>query len=199
MRRSSSRIVIGALAACALVAGGVALEAILSARRTPREAIAGPAFAPPTIAVFDLEQVLAGSRRRAEMEDELKREFEVKRGELDKLRNEIKKYQEELGMMKGDSPEHQRLERLVHQKTADAEFTEKQFTEEIERLRTTRFQVLLTEIQRVVAELAGARGIDLVLQRKLTLQDGMPSWEAVFHALPELDVTRDLIETLNKQ
>ena len=49
----------------------------------------------------------------------------------------------------------------------------------------------------VAEQLHTCPNVDIVLQKKLTLEEGMPSWESVFYHRPEFEITDAVIRLVN--
>ena len=155
-------------------------------------------FTPPTVAVIDVEAVLDGMKRRQKMQEDIVNQFEAKKQALAKLNDEIEEIKGEMTLVKEGSEAHHTLERRLGYKQTEMDISQKRYLEQLQRERDDRFAELLDEIKTTSKQYCTDRGIDLLIQRRLTIQPGMPSWYSIFHVDDRMEVTNEIIEILNR-
>ncbi len=184
----------GVAGCCALLVGFL----VFGGDRDQGTASQPTIFPVARIAVIDLEKVLEGMKRRAELEAEIRQEYESKKQSLEEAQKQIQKLRGELELLKSGSEDAGRLEKEIVQKEAELDYNKKRFTSDLEEKRNRHFDGLLERIHEVTQSYAGERGINLVLQRQLRIQPETPPWEAVVHAEHALEITGDIVEILNR-
>lgn len=179
----------------ALLTSVLALVAIGAVRLVGQEAPRGGG--PVRLGVVDLEAVFEASEQRRTLEKEIYDEFDLRITALEELKAEIQKLRQSMALVKEGSEEHARFQEEVTIKGARLELLDKRFQAELQKQRTASFERVYGTIRGEVEKVAGELGVDLVLQRSLTLQESMPSWESVLFAASHLDITRQVIERVN--
>ena len=156
-------------------------------------------FSAPTVGVIDIEVVLDGMKRRAVLESQLLEEFRAKGEKLEKLEAEIESLRGEMALIQRGSDQFLALEKKLAYKNAERELDEKKVLNEFESRKAELFDQLLRDIHTATVQYADDEGIDLVFQKRLTLQPGSPSWVSVFHAREELVIDKAILEILNSE
>ncbi len=141
--------------------------------------------------------------RAADVVDDLSRQAELdadyqeKKAHLAALEKELQRLKGEMGLVKDGSTEHRNLQTQLLHGTADLQFEAEQSEKDFIRKRATKFKIVLDLIHKKTVEYCKSRNIDMVLQKKLTLEENMPSWESVFYHRPEFEITDDVIRLIN--
>ncbi|MGE3165273.1 MAG: OmpH family outer membrane protein [Planctomycetota bacterium] len=189
-RTAGSRLTGSRLASVALIMTLLFVVAAWS-RPGPGDALAQsvPSLGGLRVAVVDLEQVFEASPRKKALEAALDNEFREKRNALVQMEQEIKNLQQEMTLVNPGSEQHVALQEQLAVKTTRLKLYQERSVGELDGRRVTSFDEVYAEIKVAVSKVAAAERIDLVLQRRLVLQEGMPSWESVLYASPVLDIT----------
>lgn len=182
------------LVCLSLVASVVAIA--LFANAAPSGANAADTV-PPTVAFLDLESVFDQSIEKQRVEKELTDFIDETRAELEALGQEIDSLKRKTGLLNKSSPEYSKNMEEVIQKNARLQMKEKGAEETVATQWTTFREKHIADIRAASEQVAAARGIDLLLQKKLPKQDGVPDWDIVFFASPGLDVTDQVLSVIN--
>lgn len=141
------------------------------------------------IAVVDLERVFDSSPKKKALEAALETEYREKSGVVAGMEKEIKGLQQEMTLVNPGSPEHNALSEQVALKLTRKKLYEERSEGELIGRRLASFDEVYTEVKAVVASVAVAERFDLVLQRRLVIQEGSPPWDSVLYANDALDIT----------
>lgn len=181
-------------AVLSLLPGAAAALAVLAAAEAQQKAPADPrAFKPPRIAVLESSRLYDGFNKMKDAESRLKEE----RKRIKELKDQKRQAEEELKSVQPFTRRHRELALKVKELEYDALELEqgagRTFLESLSKLRL--------EVKTGIEKYATGRELDLVLERTLAFQDenGSNSTLPVVHyARPELDITDDLIDLLNR-
>ena len=154
-------------------------------------------FQPPTVAIIDLERAFDESQNRDELEKEIQREFKSKYHAFENLEKELTRLKKELVLVVEGSDEYRKLQKSILYKGVDLKFSEEELKRDLNAKKNKAFGRVYEVIYRTTREYARSRGINLILQRQLTIQPGSPPWESIFYFDPALDVTNDIIALVN--
>jgi outer membrane protein len=179
------------------LSAGLVAAAIVSAV-TSALAQAPPA-APPAagtgvtrIAFVDVQRVLArsaaGVAAREQLEREkatMQKEMDAKRGELEKLREEIEK---KGPLMTADARRDK--QELFERKRRDAARLVDDFQKELEKKEQGLLQKVLQDVSGVVERVGKQRGLQLIVERR---------GATVLYAAPEADLTDEIIRAYDQE
>lgn len=169
-------------------------------------AVDDPRSEAPRVAVVDLFQVLREAEPFRKSEVEIRAWIDEQKAALEAMKKDVDLLEAEVGSMSEDSPGY-------HERQAELEMRKLQFRQmfdarERERLRRIREDQRRSfeDARRAIAEVATARGIDLVLQRRSGEPDGADPAELtseiylrdVLYCDESLDITRDVLSILNR-
>jgi Skp family chaperone for outer membrane proteins len=181
------RAVLFSLPVAAALAVFAAAEAQQKAPVNPRT------FKPPRIAVLESSRLFDGFNKMKDAETRLKED----RKRVKELKDQKRQAEEELKSVQPFTKRHRELALRVKELEYDALELEqgagRTFLESLSKLRL--------EVKTGIEKYAEGRELDLVLERKLVFQDengGNSAFPVVHYARPELDITSDLIELLNR-
>ena len=149
------------------------------------------------IAAIDLERAFDECDMKKKFQEELDADFQAKKARLQEMEKELKRIKGEMDLVTEGSEEHRNLQTQALHKTADLQFEAEQSEKDFKQKRAEKFKVVLDLIQRKTTEYCEAKSIDFVFQRKLTIEESMPSWESVFYHRPQFDITDDVIRLVN--
>lgn len=151
------------------------------------------------IAVVDLEAAFDASPQKNSLQDQLESEFKEKATTLETLQLEIQKLEQSKALVKVGSEQHLSYQEQIAVKTTRLRVAEERFTKELDRRRAESFDQIYAEIKTITNRVAQSLGIDLVIQRRLTIQESMPSWESVLYARDGMDITQNVIQALTEK
>lgn len=183
----------------AVLGACVVLASIFWGHSGPSSADAqvAPGSSSTQVAVVDLEQVFDASPQKKLLETQIEADFKEKLATLEGMEADIKKLQNALTMVKPGSPLYDKHQEDIAVKTTRLKASQERFSMELDRRRADSFERIYEEIKGVVRKVAGEMGIDLVLQRRLTIQDNMPSWDSVLFARDGLDITPLVVNAIS--
>lgn len=188
----------------------VLAAAVTAAAACPTFAQA-PAAAPPSrgTAVFNVARVMKDYQKWQYFAEQMNKERTEKGGELAKIRNEVMKIEKDLQgeqMLQKKAEMEQKL--IALQRAFDDK--ERQLRKEIDEKSATHLRTLFAEIRTVVDAVAKTNGFELVMAYPDALtQEDMnspvyfemklrPGAAMPFYVSPSIDITKVVVDTLNK-
>jgi outer membrane protein len=164
------------LAACALLSSGSVLAQTPGSR----------------IAYVDVQRVLARSAAGVAARDQLERdkaskqkEVEARRGEIDKLREELEKK----GALLSQDARREKQDTL-ERKVRDLRRLADDFQKELERKEQGLLQQALQEIAGIIERIGKQKGYMMVLERRAA---------GVLYGSPEVDITDEIIKAYDQE
>ncbi|MGH7150164.1 MAG: OmpH family outer membrane protein [Planctomycetota bacterium] len=162
---------------------------------------------PAQVGVVDLGECLRGYGKVKTDLEELRKNLEARLGALKARAEELKKKEKELAILDRESEEFFERRRDLDAELFKLEADDKR----LKRFRAEREETVklgaYEDIRRVVAEVAGAKGLDLVLKmdkvdpgeaRSLEERGQMASLRTVLYSRPDLDITPEVTRLLNR-
>lgn len=151
--------------------------------------VSAPATAETRIGVVDLRQALFSSDDAQVFSEQLQRDFSDDEEEVRKTQESARKMKERLetdGAMMNES-ERQKLAGEFQEKVKEFNFLKQRLDSTVSSRKQSFLESARPEVDAAVKELLDENNLDLIL----------PS-EAVVYADPEMDLTADLLEKLNR-
>ena len=186
-----------AIVGATLVFGGLVFGGLLSTVTYPSDATSP--FQPPRIGVIDVERVFEQSNERTVLEKQIFEEFDPRSKTLKDLDQEIGRLEKEKILVVNGSDAYRTLEKSIVIKRANLKFGMEELQKDLDQRRTEAFEKVYEMIYRKTKAYAQSQDIDLVFQRQLTIRQNAPAWESVFYFIPELDITDDVIASVNRE
>jgi outer membrane protein len=175
-----------ALAGGVVVASALALGALVWAQAP------APPAPPPKIAYIDVSRVLArsaaGVAAREQLEKDkgaMQREMDTKRGEIEKLRDELEK---KSALLTGDA--RREKEETLERKRRDATRLADDFQRELGRKEQQLASRVLQDLSGVVERIGKGKGFYLILERR---------GAGVLYSAPEADLTEEIIRAYDQE
>ncbi|MCI0589648.1 MAG: OmpH family outer membrane protein [Planctomycetes bacterium] len=185
-----------------LLAAAVGLLAVAATSSLP----AG-AQAPLQVGFVDLNECLRGYGKVKTDLEEFRKNLDARVGALKTRADELNKKGKELAILDRESEEFFERRRDLDAEMFKLEADEKR----LKRFRAEREETVklgaYEDIRRVVAEVAGAKGLDFVLKmdktdpaeaRSLEERSQMAGLRTVLYSRPELDITPEVTRLLNR-
>lgn len=171
-------------------------------------AVCLPALAAPKIAVADLEKVFKEYYKSKIAEDVIRQQSDVYRAYLLKLRDEVRKLEEEYKVARDGAQNlalnetaRREFEALAARKTeevaakrAEAEKYAVEKNNQMRELELAKRREIIADIRNEIKRRAAAEGLDLVLDASGRTSNDV---SAVLYANPAMDLTAELIKALN--
>ena len=171
--------------------GAVAVSSAASQAQTPAAApaAAGPALTAPTVAVVDMQRVLAESQAGKSIQSQLDAERRKIRDEVTKLDEEIKTAENEFRRQRAvTAPEAQQEQaQAVEQRRASAQRFLQDRQEAFQKGESDALNVVSDNMRDIVQQLSSERHVGLVLRKEIVLS----------LADKNMDITDDVIQRLN--
>jgi len=174
----------------------LALFCVLAAGRALERGATAPAAA-PSVGVVDLARVFEGCEKWRDMQKVLELRREKRQKEIEAVLKEIENLRKKLDRFSPSSKEFLDTQALLIKKEALARTMSAQYDIELQRSEEAQSEALADEINAVCAELARECGISVVIQRTLEMEGGR--WESVLYVEPQSDLTKRLIDRLNRK
>lgn len=143
-----------------------------------------------TLAVLDAQAVLLNNTHAIQARNKLKAQTAAEQEKLDALRDEVSALEARFRKEGGALSEHERHEMQEEAHHLLEEYNElaEQIQSQIENEQNALVKQLEPRMRQVVTALSQERGIDMVLEKN-----------AVYLAVPEQDITQEVIKRLNQQ
>lgn len=159
-------------------------------------------FRPPSTAVIDIAQVFDQYEKRRDRQDQLQAETKTLEDQLKDLERRYKDIEAELPQIESD----ERKAELAMQKVQIQFDVDRLKKKELKRLRDTQIkyiQEIRDEITTEIQTYATAQDLDLVLEMTVTAEGEGPvggfRWPIVHFVKPELVITKEIAERLNRR
>lgn len=163
---------------------------------------AGRAFKPPSTATVDIAEIFDKYEKRRDRQAELQAESKGLEAKLKGLEEKYKALLQEISLAEAQETK----KNLAVQKAALEFEVESLKKGEVDRLRQTQFkyiQEIRDEITQEIRDYAVARDLDLVIEKTITAEGegSFPGlrWPIVHYAKPELDITKEIADRLNRR
>lgn len=192
-----SSVWFGAAVAMAMTVLGTLLVPGLLVQGVPVGDAVGDVPASAKIAVIDLERAFEESDMKKKFQVELDADYQGKKTKITEMGKELNRLKGEMELVTEGSAEHRSLQTQILHKTADLQFEAEQSEQDFKNKRAEKFKVVLDLVHKKTAEFCTAKDIDIVLQKKLDLNENLPSWDSVFYLRPEFEITDDVIRLIN--
>ena len=172
-----------------------------------RDAAAQDKDKPLKIGVVDVAEVFDKFNERISREKELRARTERLKYEIDNLRKQAEKIAAEMEKLEEDSEEYRKKQEQLIKITSGAQIKAEKGKSDILKRELSERQELYAMIRNAVGKYAGQNGYDLILKTddmrvtgtSAVSQDIQMSMRIVLHSTKTMDLTRTIIEILNKQ
>lgn len=149
--------------------------------------MAAPAAKAPTVAVINLPLIMNEIPQSKAAEEALAKEFAPRQAELQSLQTKGAKLAQDLQSGKYQGDQLIAKQRELAQMQSDFQLMARAFQEDERKRSTEEQRKVAVEVQNAIDAIAMERGIDLVI-REMTIA----------YVVPELDITKDVIDRVSK-
>ncbi len=171
-----------------------------------RDAAAQNKDKPLKIGIVDVAEVFDKFNERINREKELRMRTERLKYEIDNLRKQAEKIASEMEKLEEDSEEYRKKQEQLIKITSEAQIKAEKGKSDILKRELSERQELYATIRNAVGKYAKENGYDLILKtddmrvtgKSAVSQDIQMSMRIVLHSTETMDLTRTIIEILNK-
>jgi len=150
------------------------------------------------IAVVDLNQAFMAYKQRAVLQKEIDDRKKKMNEELSRIEQKLKNRKSDLETLQPGTDKYRELQYKLIELETLLQVTKRQFELELEKAQRAHMERLLGDLDKVVKDYAREKGIDLVLAKYIASpRNAGPIFIALYNK-PELDITAQIVERLNR-